>query len=333
MPKTLQSALGELKPYRIQRFDHFKVAVVASTSHFDEDGTIEVHFVRGGHPVPVHIFENMGTNLPEEGDWVLIGFAEGSKHFPFLIGYLKDYYRTSDILRLTKNFFEVKFPIEYDPDSHEKEFGHVMLVITHPADEDDDTEERIFLQIPGSVDEDHHTFFEMTDGRMDLATGNRDTYLSEDDKTEIEGEVDYHVHKEVTVQIDDDTHITIDGDKNVSITGDWNINVDGDTILNVAGDVICQSGGDVVVEAASNVAVTAGGAVSVEAPNVNVEAATVNIEAGVINADGGIVNLAGGGPGVARAGDPVSITIPSGTAAGTYAGTITSGSGTVLAAD
>lgn len=54
------------------------------------------------------------------------------------------------------------------------------------------------------------------------------------------------------------------------------------------------------------------------------------IKADAVQINGESVSLAGGGPAVARAGDSVSVNVLSGSSAGTWSGTITSGSSKVV---
>lgn len=73
------------------------------------------------------------------------------------------------------------------------------------------------------------------------------------------------------------------------------------------------------VNATEDVDVNAGGDVNVEATG------DANVTASNVNVDASQTNLGTGGPAIARVGDSIQVTIPGGSSAGTYNGTITSG--------
>lgn len=85
--------------------------------------------------------------------------------------------------------------------------------------------------------------------------------------------------------------------KEIDKSGNRTVIIDGNDSLEIKGDVTIQITGD----------------------------ADINAD-GTVNVDGSTINLAGGGSGVARVGDTIEVTIPSGSSAGTYKGHITEGS-------
>lgn len=72
-----------------------------------------------------------------------------------------------------------------------------------------------------------------------------------------------------------------------------------------------RNSGDIDIDMPGKLNVTSAGDVNVTATNVNIDAS--------------VTNLGTGGLPIARAGDPVSVIVSSGSSAGTWAGTITSG--------
>lgn len=263
------------------RFDHVRRAVVLSTVDFDEKRRIEVQFEKGGAPTPVHIIENFATKVPEPGDWVIVGYIEGSKHLPYLIGHVKDLHRTADIVRLHKTFFEVKFPVHYDVENHDKEFEHPMFRMDH-WDENEEGEQAILLQIPDSVGEKHHTYVLMKDGLIEVGGGDRTTFLSGNDETLIEGNVKTTVEGETTVALKKVVGVTVTDDVSVSITknGSVTIALDGAITalnLNLTGNV------NVNITAGSTANIVAGGAVNVTGGGaVTIAGATVAITGGTV---------------------------------------------------
>lgn len=93
-------------------------------------------------------------------------------------------------------------------------------------------------------------------------------------------------------------------------------------IFRASGDLDIQAG----TEGGANVNIICTDANITASGDVNVEASgDANITAANVNIDAGVTNLGVGGLAIARVGDPTTVTIPGGSSAGTYAGTITGG--------
>jgi uncharacterized protein involved in type VI secretion and phage assembly len=104
---TTQTALGRPTPYPYPRFDHVAIAIVTSNVDYDTLGRVEVLFMNdgglaGGVAVPVYVVESGLSVKPEEGDTVLVGFVQGNKDNPWLIGTFKGKAATSGMIALTK---------------------------------------------------------------------------------------------------------------------------------------------------------------------------------------------------------------------------------------
>lgn len=104
----------------------------------------------------------------------------------------------------------------------------------------------------------------------------------------------------ILIQFDDMGEIEINEDQEINIRSelDVNVNSEGDCNINAAGDANVNAEGDVDINAAGNADIDAAGN----------------------------VNLQGGSAGIARIGDAVQVTVPSGSSAGVHSGTITEGS-------
>lgn len=258
----LQSSLGQMKIRDVSRFDHFNVAVITSTKEFDEKGRIDVQFNTGGVPVPVQIVENLGTNVPEQGDWVVIGYAHGTKHQPFFVGYVKDLYRTSDILRLSKDFLEVKYPIEFDDETHEKKFEHFVLRIEMP---DPNSEEpltpKVTIQMPESMDGDP-TRITMENEIIKVESAGNIEVIAK-------GELIGYVEKDVNLQTKGNLMAVIDGDAEVNIGGGLTALVDGSAEVNVGGDLQGQVSGSMTLKSGGSANIEAGGALTLKGSVIN----------------------------------------------------------------
>lgn len=251
----LQSSLGQKALHLAPKFDHFKIAKVTSTHEFDTKGRIDVQFQRGGAPVPVQVVENLGTTVPEQGDWVVIGYIEESKHRPFLVGYIKDLFRTSDILRLSKDFIEIKFPAEFDLDTHEKEFKHFVIRIEMPDPNSDDPKTpKVIVQMPDTVEEDPT-------------------------RVTITNEL-------VQVESADVVRVIAKGNLEGSVKGDVILQVEGNADLQVKGDLKALTEKNAEVKASANLTAEAGANAKVKA------GANADIEAGgALNLTGSVINL------------------------------------------
>jgi hypothetical protein len=92
----------------VPRFDYVTFARVTSNKDYEEYGRVDVQFLNdgglaGGVPLPVWVIEDGAEVKPEEGDMVLIGFVQGNKDIPYLIGYVKDHYACGHMIRIDKD--------------------------------------------------------------------------------------------------------------------------------------------------------------------------------------------------------------------------------------
>ncbi|MHA1540027.1 MAG: phage baseplate assembly protein V [Alphaproteobacteria bacterium] len=139
------------------------------------------------------------------------------------------------------------------------------------------------------------------------------------------------LYRENAPDASEDTHATHYKDgSTVSFnrsTGTFNADFKGDATLKIGGNLSCDVAVNVAIKAAANVSVEALAA-TVKAPQITLEGNTA-IKGDISGT--GKANLAGGGPPIARVGDTVEVTVGSGSSAGTWSGTIKSGSSKVTA--
>lgn len=225
---NLQSSLGSLQRQAIPRFDQIRVARVVNIKDFLEKGLIEVAFTTGGMPVPVQIVENGSTNIPEQGDWVLIGYIEGTKHRPYFVGYIKDLYRTSNMVQVKKDKIEIKFPVTYDVETHKKEFKHfvMQIQIPDPNGKGKVTDPQITIQMPDTID-DKPTRLTLTNELVKVESAKKVEVVSKET-------VSVEAEKDITV-------LSKTGAVNVTAKKSSTINVTGDVTLKVSGTVTVAS--------------------------------------------------------------------------------------------
>lgn len=237
----LQSSLGKVERYAVPRFDHFKIAIITSTYEFDSKRRIEVRFNNGGAPVPVQVVESLGTQVPEQGDWVVVGYIEGSKHRPFLVGYVKDLYRTSDILRLGKDFIEVKFPTVFDEETHDKEFKHFVIRIEMPDPNSDSPKNpQIVIQMPDTVDKDP-TRVMLDNTSIQIESADLIKVLAKGDfQGIIEQNADINVKGNLTGVINKDAEITVSGNLQGQVGGELKAIAGGTATIQAGGAVNIQ---------------------------------------------------------------------------------------------
>ena len=149
-----------------------------------------------------------------------------------------------------------------------------------------------------------------------------------------EGEVVFY-HPKTNSKI----HFKNNGDIDLDTTaaqepGNFNINVKNvniitseKTVVTATGDVDITTGGNATIAATGNIDVSAEGTVLIASGSTldtdSVGATT--IKAPSVTVDSPSVTLGSGGSAIARTGDNIQVTIPGGSSAGTYTGTITGG--------
>jgi hypothetical protein len=101
---TMQSSLGDLQGYRPYRFDYIIFAKVTSNADYDTKGRVEVKLFNGrtfgGVPVPVTVLQNGVNFAPKEGDLALLGYANGIKNAPVILGFINGKYSNTNTITI-----------------------------------------------------------------------------------------------------------------------------------------------------------------------------------------------------------------------------------------
>ena len=105
-----QSALGGRVISRQPNYNHTKIGRVTSVKDFQKYGRIEVIFLDYSQPAPVWVFNNIDRE-PVEGDHVLVGFIEGRKDTPYVIGFLKNMSYTTNFVVVKKDMIRLQLPV------------------------------------------------------------------------------------------------------------------------------------------------------------------------------------------------------------------------------
>lgn len=114
-----QNSLPTPKNNRFPEFNTVQAAKVTSIKDLEEKGQIYVKFNKRGSPAPVNVMENGGHVIPSEGDYVLVGFVDGDKTTPYLIGYAMNNYACANFFRLSAQGITLQFPLdETDAEEH-----------------------------------------------------------------------------------------------------------------------------------------------------------------------------------------------------------------------
>lgn len=106
-----QNAFGSRKVHR--QFDYggvTKIARVTSTADFHAYARIEVIFLDYGQPMPVWIVNDLDRE-PVEGDKVVIGYIDGRKDAPYLIGFVKNESYTTNFVVVKKDKIKLQLPV------------------------------------------------------------------------------------------------------------------------------------------------------------------------------------------------------------------------------
>lgn len=105
-----QSSLGGKAVSRAPSYNHTKIARVTSTKDFHKYGRIDVIFLDYGQPAPVWVFNDLDRE-PVDGDQVLVGFVDGRKDTPYMIGFLKNGSYTTNFFVMKKDKIKLQLPV------------------------------------------------------------------------------------------------------------------------------------------------------------------------------------------------------------------------------
>lgn len=102
-----QSGLGVPREHRATNFNQTKIARVTSTAKYDKYGMIEVVFLDYGRPAPVWVIGDIDRK-PSVGDQVIIGYLEGRKDSPYLVGFAKGFSKTHQHIQIREDYVKLQ---------------------------------------------------------------------------------------------------------------------------------------------------------------------------------------------------------------------------------
>ncbi|AKG36083.1 hypothetical protein [Paenibacillus durus] len=105
-----QAALGGQTTNRMPSFNTSRFARVTSAKDYNKYGRIEVIFLDYSVPVPVWVVGDIERE-PVAGDSVLIGYMDGRKDCPYLVGFVKNESHTTNFVVVKKDKIKLQLPI------------------------------------------------------------------------------------------------------------------------------------------------------------------------------------------------------------------------------
>lgn len=126
-PKQASLPPKQVRETAFQTFNDTQIARVQKTDDYDAKGKIEVIYVNRTKPAPIWVFDGP---KPEVGDYVLVGFINGQKNNPYMVGLFSHKAWTSNFVRVEKDLIRIQMPtddhditgldptVENDPKNH-----------------------------------------------------------------------------------------------------------------------------------------------------------------------------------------------------------------------
>lgn len=106
-----QSSLGPRKEHRMPDYgSQTKIARVTGTKDYHAVGRIEAIFLDYGQPLPIWIVGQLDRE-PVPGDEIVVGYLEGRKDAPYMIGFMKNGAYTTNFLVVKKDKIKLQLPI------------------------------------------------------------------------------------------------------------------------------------------------------------------------------------------------------------------------------
>lgn len=105
-----QSALGGRTVNRAPAYNHLQMARVTSTKDFNKFGKIEAIFLDYSQPVPIWVINDLDRE-PVSGDFILVGFMEGRKDMPYMVGFVKNKNYTTNFMVIKKDKIKLQLPV------------------------------------------------------------------------------------------------------------------------------------------------------------------------------------------------------------------------------
>lgn len=104
-----QSSLGTPKIHKSPSYQLTKIGRVSGTKDYLKYGRIEVTFLDYGAPMPVWVVGDIDRE-PVENDMVVVGYMEGRKDAPYLVGFVRNKAYTSNFITSSKDRIRMQLP-------------------------------------------------------------------------------------------------------------------------------------------------------------------------------------------------------------------------------
>lgn len=105
----MQNALGKRKEHSTPVYQQTKMGRVVNTERYKLYGQIEATFLDYGTPMPVWVVGDLDRE-PCEGDFILVGYMEGRKDAPYLVGFVRNKAYTSNEIIIGKDYLRFQLP-------------------------------------------------------------------------------------------------------------------------------------------------------------------------------------------------------------------------------
>lgn len=104
-----QSGLGSPKVDRAPTYHITKMGKVIGTKDYKKYGKIDVVFLDYSAPMPVWVVGDIDRE-PVENDMVIVGYMEGRKDSPYLVGFVRNKAYTSNTIVIGKDYVRFQLP-------------------------------------------------------------------------------------------------------------------------------------------------------------------------------------------------------------------------------
>lgn len=105
-----QSSLGGHKVHRTPSYQMTKIGKITSIKDYKKYGKIEAVFLDHGYPFPVWVVGSIDRE-PVTGDQILVGYMEGRKDAPYMMGFVRNEAYTSNFIEVSKDRIRVQLPV------------------------------------------------------------------------------------------------------------------------------------------------------------------------------------------------------------------------------
>lgn len=105
-----QSSLGRRKEHWAPSYIQDKMARVTSIKDLYTYGRIEAIFLDYGQPMPIWVVGDIDRE-PVEGDEIIVGYMDGRKDAPYLMGFVKNGSYTTNFAMIKKDLIRLQLPV------------------------------------------------------------------------------------------------------------------------------------------------------------------------------------------------------------------------------